>query len=299
MINYLLKLFFIFILLLSPSIQAKENTPIIPEFSIGWYFPSINAMVSRTDFHVSVNMWINEFKHIVDIQHTNVKLYDHIKDMRTDFDNEQIDLIVAPPLLLVKYFDLSTLADGFTATSTTGNPYDIVVLARKKANITTIQEFKNKRLILPIKDELARVFLDSLVIPVHHQTHSQVFSSTHYTTKQSSIIHKLFFDNADIGVAYLETYHLMAELNPQILKKVEIIDHFPINSPNYSYFHHKFPDASRKYFIDEVIKLNGPARSQEIMNNFRMASLQAGSVESLTPFILLDQQDKKLQMQLK
>lgn len=152
--------------------------------------------------------------------------------------------------------------------------------------------------MLPSKDELASVFLNSLVIPAHHKTYSQVFRSTQFTPKQTKIIHQLFFDKADVGVAYLETYHLMAELNPQILNSIEIIDRFPIDSPNYSYFHHQFPETTRKHFIEKAIQLNNSKRSLEIMNNFRMTSLRACSVNSLAPFIALDKQDQALLKQI-
>jgi len=266
---------------------------------MGWYYPTINAMVSRADFHSAVDLWIKEYDHSFKIKHTDVKLYDHIENMRADFDNRKLDMIIAPPLLIVNHFELKTLADGFTGESTTNEPFDIVVLARKASNIKTVSDFKNKRLVITDHDELGKVFLNSLVIPKFNQPYTQVFSSTHSLLKQNAIIHKLFFSEADVGVVYLETFNLMAELNPQIKKQLAIINRFPIKSPNYSYFHYKFPDTLRKQFIKTTLSFNNTLRSKEILNNFRLTSLIECTVESLAPFITLSNKNKQLMRLLK
>jgi len=299
MIKFIFKLF-LFIIFLSITLltfSAEEN-PKISNFNLGWYFPSINAMVSRTDFHIAINMWLKEFKHVIDIQQTNVKLYDRIENMRTAFDQGELDMIVAPPLLIVGFFNLDTLADGFVGTSNTGKPYGMSLLIRNNSDIKTVADFKNKRLVLPENDLLASIYLNSLLIPEYQQSYQNVFSSTQFLIKQNAIIHKLFFNEADVGVAYLETYNLMVELNPQIKKQVKILDNFPMNSPNYSYFHHQFPEKMRKHFIAEALKLNESVRSQQILNNFRMAALVVCTVDSLAPFIRLRNQNRLFKQKL-
>jgi len=298
MINFFLKLFTILSLVMPPIALGQESKE-IPELTMGWYYPTINAMVSRADFHSAVDLWIKEYDHAFNIKNTNVKLYDHIENMRKDFDNGNLNIIIAPPLLIVNHFKLKTLADGFTGESITNEPFDIVVLARKASNIKTIADFKNKRLVITDHDELGKVFLNSLVIPKFKQPYPQVFSSTQSLLKQNAIVHKLFFAKADVGVVYLETFNLMAELNPQIKKQLAIIDRFPIKSPNYSYFHYTFPDTLRKKFIKTTLSFNNTLRSKEILNNFRLTSLIECTVESLAPFIKLSNKNKQLMKLLK
>jgi len=298
MFNFSLKVIFLFFLIM-PTVTLGQESKEISKLTMGWYYPTINAMVSRADFHSAVNLWIKEYDPLFKIKQTNVKLYDHIENMRTDFDNGNLDIIIAPPLLIVNHFELKTLADGFTGESTTNEPFDIVVLARKASNIKTVADFKNKRLVITDYDELGKVFLNSLVIPKFKQPYSQVFRSTQYLLKQNAIVHKLFFSEADVGVVYLETFNLMTELNPQIKQKLTIIDRFPIKSPNYSYFHYKFPDTLRKQFIKTTLSFNDSLRSKEILSNFRLTSLIGCTVESLTPFIKLSNKNKQLIKQLK
>jgi len=288
------KILLIMGILCSLSASATEK-PFINEFTIGFYFPSINAVVSRTDFHIAIDMWIKEFKYAVNINKTNVKLFDQMEKMKSAFNNGELDLIIAPPLLIVNHLDLNTLSDGFAGTSTTGEPYDIVVLARNDSKISSINDVKDKRLVLPENDELAKVFINSLLVPIYHQPYSQVFRSTLFSAKQNNIIHQLFFDKADVGIAFLETFNLMAELNPQIRDKIKILNSFPINSPNYCFFHYQFPDKIRKHLIARALELNNSIRSKEILSNFKMATITACPVESLTPFITLKKQNKLLE----
>jgi len=282
-----------------PNILYAEEKPSIAEFTMGWYFPSINAQVNRTDFHVAINFWLEEFSQAVNIEHTEVKVFDHIEDMQVAFDKGELSVIVAPPLLIVKYFAPNTLADGFVGKSITGKPYGMVMLVREDAQITEVKDVKNKRLVLPENDELAVVFLDSLLIPKFHQAYQRIFNSVQKLPKQNAIIHQLFFNKADVGVAYLETYNLMVELNPQIKDTVKIFANFPIDSPNYSFFHHKFPEDLRKIFIAQALELNQSPRSQQILNDFRMAALAVCKVESLNPFIRLNKLDQQLQQQIR
>lgn len=261
---------------------------------MGWYFPSINAVVSRTDFQIAIDFWLKEYSESLEIKHAESRLYDRIEEMQTDFANGELSFIVAPPLLIVRYFDLNSLADGFIGTSVTDKPYGIVVLARKDKRIDSIKDLLHKRLILPANDELAKVFLDSLVITQLHQRYNNALGSVQYLQKQNAIIHKLFFNEADVGVAYLETFELMVELNPQIKEKIKILETFPINSPNYSFFHNSFPMQERELAIETALKLHHSTRSQEILNNFRMSTLVKCTVDSLEPFIQLNRKYTQL-----
>jgi len=284
--------FLLWVQFINPAVAEEKE--IIAKITIGWYFPSINSLVSKTDFKIALDFWLTEFNQSLDFQVTESRLFDQIDKMQVAFSKGELTFIIAPPLLLVKHFDLNTLADGFVATNLTGKPYGMAVLSRRDKNINQIKDFKNKRLVLPENDELAKDFLSTLTIPLFHQNYQQTFSSVQYLQKQNAIIHSLFFDKADVGVAYLETFDLMVELNPQINEKIKILANFPIDSPNYTFFHHQFPEDKRKKFIAEALKLNKSVRARQIFSSFRMAELTKCPVNSLEPFIQLNHQYKQL-----
>ena len=296
----MLKIIYLLIILFINCLNPLyANDKEIPELISGWYFPSINNSVSRTDFQVALDFWMQEFTQNLDIKHTEVKLFDRIDEMLSAYKKGDLSLIIVPPLLLVKYFELNTLADGFTTINQTGKPSGMVVLARKDKNIWEKKDFENKRLVMQENDELADVYLDSLVIPHFHKKYKKVFNSVKFLKKQNAIIHSLFFDQADVGVVYLETFDLMNELNPQIKDKIKIMENFPNHSLHYSFFHFQFPEDQRKMIVQEALKLNHSVRAQEILSNFRMAAVKECSVKSLEPFIRLNDQYNKLNSQLK
>ncbi len=279
----------------SLTLSANEQEP-INKITIGWYFPGINKKVSRTDFQIAINFWMDKFGKPQGIEDINTRLFDSVEKMQIAFNNSELDYIVAPPLLFVRYFDMHKVTKGIIARNITGKPYGMVILVRKE--LQSISELKNKRLVMPGSDELAEVFLDTLVIPEFKQSYPQVFSSVHYTQKHNTVVHQLFFNQADVGVAYLESFYLMVELNPQIADKVKILANFPIDSPNYSFFHQKFPEKLRDKLIAAMIKLNKSDEAIQIFNGFMMESVLECSVESLEPFYQLNERYKQLKQQI-
>ncbi|BCG65949.1 MAG: hypothetical protein methR_P3821 [Methyloprofundus sp.] len=279
----------------SATLSANEQDT-ISKITIGWYFPGINKKVSRTDFQIAINFWMDEFGKPQGIEDINSRLFDSVEKMKIAFNNSELDYIVAPPLLFVKYFDMHKVTKGIIAKNITGKPYGVVVLVRKE--LQNLSELKNKRLVMPDNDELAEVFLETLVIPEFKQSYSQVFSSVNYTQKHNTVVHQLFFNQADVGVTYLESFDLMVELNPQIADKIKILANFPIDSPNYSFFHKKFPEKLRDELIAAMIKLNKSDEATQIFNGFMMESLLECSVESLEPFYQLNERYKQLKQQI-
>lgn len=275
------------------SVQAKEKQ-FIPSFTLAWYYPSYSRIVSETDFKIAVNFWFKEFEQHIEIKHTNIRIFNNINKMKNAFNKGELTLVIAPPMLIVKHFDLTMLADGFTGSSITGKPYSMVLLAKKNKGINEISDFKHKRLVLAEHDELARIFLDTLLIPKFDKTYKHVFKSVELQKKPNSIIHSLFFDNADIGVSYLETFDLMSELNPQIRERIKILSSFPITSPTFGFFHKKLPKYQRQFFIEKILEFNHSIRSQQILKTFKMTSLSACTVEALDPFIRLYEKYNKI-----
>lgn len=294
-----IKYYLILFLLISLNSASAIDKMTIPQLISGWYFPSINNSVSRTDFHIALDIWMQEFTQNLDVEHTEVRLFDSVEEMLFSYNNGELSFILAPPLVLAKYFKLDSLADGFKSINQPGQPGGMAIIARKDKNIWQTSDLKNKRLSMQNNDELADVFLDTLIIPEFDQTYHQVFNSVEYMQKQNAIIHSLFFDQADVGVVHLETFELMNQLNPQIKNKIKILEKFPSHSLYYSFFHYQFPEKQRKIIIKEALNLNNSERAKEIFRNFRMVAIEMCPVESLNPFIRLNNKYNQLKKRLK
>jgi ABC-type phosphate/phosphonate transport system substrate-binding protein len=293
-------LFFLLLLTKSTSVGYAQP-PDIPErhFKMGVYYLAIKNLVSRVDFEVALNFWLQEISRSVNFQSANARLFDSISDMRTAFDNGELDFVLAPPILLAKHFNRNSLAEGFVGTTLDGNSYGTVLLVRSDKQINGIKDLTGKRLLMPEQDELADIFLDTLIIKSHRQHYEQVFSTVQSKEKQSSIVLALFFNQADAGVVFEETYNLMVELNPQIKETIKILATFPAKSPNYGYFSHNYPKPIRDRITETVTVLNKEVRPQQILNDLRMASLIKCPTEELIPFDQLIREHQSLQRGIK
>ncbi len=266
---------------------------------MGVYYLSIKNLTVRVDFEVAMNFWLQEVKNSTQFQSTDARLFDNIAEMRVAFDKGELDFVLAPPLSLAKYFDRAQLADGFVGTALNGVDYGTVLLVRNDKQINGLKDLAGKRLLMPEHDELAELFLDTLIIKSHKQHYQHVFSDIRTKDKHSGIVLALFFDEADAGVALNESFQLMAELNPQIKNKLKPLAIFPTKSPNYGFFSKAYPKPFRDHISAIMNELNQQVRAQQILNDLRMASLVKCPVEELLPFDKLIQEHKSLQKGLK
>lgn len=297
------KKWILFFLLLYMGIASVgyAQLAVMPEsrFRMGVYYPSIKNLVSRVDFEVAINFWLQEISYSVNFKSTNAKLFDSISGMREAFDKGELDFVLAPPLLLAKYFNRDSLADGFVGTTLDGKSYGTVLLVRGDKRINDLKDLTGKRLLMPERDELAAVFLDTLIIKSHRRHYQQVFSSVQNREKQSAIILDVFFNQADACVVFEETYNLMVELNPQIKDVMKILATFPTKSPNYGFFSREYPKSIRDRVTETVAILNKEVRSQQILTDLRMSSLIKCPIEELLPFDKLIQEHQSLQKGIK
>lgn len=281
-------------LLMSINVKANQDEPALQpqRFYMGVYFPSIINLVTRADFQAAINFWLEEFGPGLGLQPIEAMLYDDITSLKQAFEQHELDFVMAPPILLAKHFQRDLLADGFVGTSLDGSAYGTALLVRQGQGIAGIKQLSGKRLLLPENDDLAALYLDSLMLKHYKKHYREVFSQVQTKDKQSSVILGLFFKQADVGMSYREIYNLMVEMNPQIKNSVAVLATFPTKSPNYGYFHRDFPADLRKKIRETVAELNHQTRSQQILNDLRMSSLVPCAVADLQQFdqLLAEQQ---------
>lgn len=278
---------FCFVIAVCQAGFAAGAQPILENdshFRMGIYFPSIKNLVSRADFEIALNYWLQETNQLLEVKITNAKLYDNIFEMRDAFDRGELDFVLAPPYLLAKYFDRAKLTDGFVGTSLDGQEHGTVLVVRHDRKIDGIADLTGKRLLLPEHDELAEVFLETLTMKTLKQHHLKVFASEHTKEKQSVIVLDVFFNKADAGVVENETFQVMAEMNPQISDTVKILAKFPTKSPNYGYFSAEYPKRLRDLISEIVTDKNQQPRSQQILYNLRMSKLVPCPLDELQAF---------------
>lgn len=268
----------------SKILFAEPLPDLPPDFSVGFYYPPIQNLVSRNDFEATLTVWIEEVTQKIKSIPIKIELFDSIEAMRKAFDQGELAMIVGPPFVLAKYFDRNSLAEGLTGTTPQGKPNGLIMLVRKNKQIDSIQQLRGKRLVMPTENELADVFLDTLTFKTYRQSFQKVFSSVRLLPSYSSLVYEVFFDRADVALTYQETYDVMLELNPQLSSTLTVLTGYPFIAPNYGYFHRRYPDNLRKMWIENAIRLDNSPKAKQVLLNLKMGGFTVCPVDALEPF---------------
>ncbi len=188
-VSILLLCFFI-----SQSLAEPKKSPLSPQemrLAMGFYFPSLNNVSSRTDIQIALNFWIKELTHSINLYNNSTVLYNRIADMKSDFLQGKLDMITAPSLLLAINFDRELLSDGFMGVNSNNKTDQLVIIARQ-GDITSSVDFLEKRLILLKDDLLAKLFMETEVMKQFHRPSQQVFSSVKLEKKSSNYFRPFF-----------------------------------------------------------------------------------------------------------
>ncbi len=249
-------------------------------FNIGFYYPAIVNLVTRADYQVAVNFLVEG----LGLKSTQARLFDDITELKQAFDKNELDFIMAPPVLLAKHIDRDKLADGFVGTSANGGIGGTVLLVRKDQHISTLEQLANKKLLLSSNDDLAALYLDTLTLKTFKQHYQNVFSEIKTKDKQTAVVLGLFFKEGEAAMTYKQNYELMAEMNPQLTASLDVLASFPAKSINYGYFHRNFPAPLRRKVTQKISQLNTQPRWQHLLNKLHMSRLIPCPVNELAAF---------------
>jgi len=256
--------------------------------NMGYYFNSISERANRTDIEISLNFWAKELfeseakKHNFLISSSKAILFDRIEDMQNAFQQGELDLIVAPPLLISRYFKRSELGDGFVGMLEGKKPEALLLIARNDKDINGIKDLRGKRLELVEDDELADIFIDTLFLKELKKGYKNIDVAIERQKKSNRIILDVFFDKTDAGIIYSSSYTLMAELNPDIKNKIKPLAELPIKGRNFSFFRRDYPLI--KELTSVAMRFPETVRGKQILEVFRTPEVINCKVEELDKF---------------
>lgn len=267
---------------------ADEILPKEGRLNMGFYASSISEQANRADIEVSLNFWAKDLliveakKQNIDITSSSATLFNRIEELEQAFDRGELDMIVAPPLLIARYFKREKLGNGWMGVLADKKSDYLLLIARTDKNINSAKDLRGKRLTMQENDELADLFLDTEVLKALKKDYKDIGLTLQYQKKPNRIILDVFFDKADSAVIYKSTYDITTELNPDIKNKIKILAEYPVKSKNFSYFRFDYP------FLKELnaasVNFNKSVRAQQILEVFKTPEIDYCKVEALDDF---------------
>jgi ABC-type phosphate/phosphonate transport system substrate-binding protein len=265
----------IFLSLASADDKFAEQT-----LRAGFYaraFPDFSV----EDIEISVKLLAEEIGKNVDIQ-TTVVVFEDVQAMNHAFEEGKINFAVASSLNIANEFNNELLADGFRLQISGDNPDSILVMTRKNEGLDDIKSLMGKKLGLVEYDPVADLYIDYLSKSTfNNKSYKKVFREIPREKKANQIILKLFFGQTDVICVYQNAYVHAAELNPQLVSKLQIIKQLDGIPQGAGFFHKRVPAEFREKVIAEALKLDTHVRGQQLLQLFKADKAIRSSLEDL------------------
>lgn len=281
-------------LCLSANTPANESLS-IPRLVMGVYVPGMNSDFNESDIRVSMDYWMQQLSHELNIIDEHTVFFSDMREMAESFKDNRLDMVVAPPLSIVKHLNLAELIDGYVGVRPNGKQNSLILLVKNDESIAGMADLRGKRLVMPENDELCEVYMDTQVRKIFSGGYDKFFGAITYHKKNSRLILDLFFGRADAALLYLPAYEVMTELNPQVKTGTKFLMVYPLRARIYSFFSKKF--QYKTAVLNAVSKFRGNPRGQQILDLFKTEEVAEAKVMELLPIKTL--YDEYLQLKIK
>jgi hypothetical protein len=279
------------LVIVAPPCRSEATVKMIGKarMIMGFYVPSITETASLSDIQVTLNFWVKDFmteearKIGIEITDSRAILFDSMTDMKEAAHRGELDIVIAPPLLLALNFKRDELKDGFTGMLEGGRPDDMMLIARADKQLNSVADLQGKRISIPENDEFAAIYLDSLFLQQYRRPVQRVVANLEKQNKASRIVLDVYFNRVDAGVVYRNAFEVMAELNPDVGRKLVDLDYYPMKSRNFSYFLRSYP-FSQEVSDMAVNTFKSSVRGKQIMEVFKAPELTRCSVAELDAY---------------
>jgi ABC-type phosphate/phosphonate transport system substrate-binding protein len=240
-----------------------------------------NLDASPNDIKLTLGLWIKELSNHIKIPIKTI-FYENMDDLKTDIEQNKINYIILNPLDVVNYIEEDILMPGYAPSRKNFNANNkIVLVVRKKDNITNISELKNKKIGIFKNDQIGKLYLDTLVLKNSYTKSDKFFSKIKLKKNRSRALNDLFFKKIDAAIINQATLDLMMEMNPQVGKSIKIINSIVLQTSSVAFFIKGTPQNLMNKFHSSISTLHENKRAQQILTLFKADELKKINISQL------------------
>ena len=250
---------------------ARPETGGKPSLAIA-YTNKILADIDPKDATAALKMYVDELAKSAGYQGASY-LYDDIEEAIRKVNKDLFDVVALTSLdylLIEKRVDVE-LAFGQVKGGKVGLKY--LLLTNANRGYTKLSDLKGKKLLLPKGDDIAALYLNTVLLKNRLGEVKNFFSSVEEKTKPSQGVLAVFFGQADACVTTDVALQTMVEMNPQIGKSLNILTSSPELVASVSVFRRSLNADIKKKTIDTALKLKDNPRGRQILLLFKIDDL--------------------------
>lgn len=235
-----------------------------PRLAIGFsskFFPDIDPK----DAQAAMHLWVSEVGTQASFQSESV-VYTNIEEMFSDFRKGKLDLIVMSSIDYFRSEKGLHGIPGFVGIRDGKILERHVMLAPVGKVNTSVLSLKKLKLALVQHDDLGMLFLNSALLKQRQPEMNRFFSSVAFKPKHSQAIHAVYFGTADVCVVSERSFRIVSELNPQVARRLQVVDRSAGLLPGVAVFRKDYPQAYRNTVESITLSLKNNVRGRQILS---------------------------------
>lgn len=214
---------------------------------------------------------------------TNVIFFENIRDFENALSGGEVDVAVLLPEEFVHLRRRIPLAPVLSADYGKRFYDELLLLVRNDCGISDVRQLRHKRLKIQTgqKGTIPMQWLDSLLAKKVSSDTWGFFSTIQEDEKASQVILPVFFGQADACVANQTEYETLVEMNPQIGRRLRILEKSPGFLTGIVAVRKDSTNERRNALLEAIQHLQSEPRGRQLLTLFRINRLIPFKAEHL------------------
>lgn len=214
---------------------------------------------------------------------TNVAFFENVRGLENALSAGEVDIAV---LLPEEFIHLRRSIPLVSVLSADYGKYfydELVLLVRNDSGISDIRQLRNKRLKIQTgqKGSIPMWWLDSLLAKKVSSDARGFFSTIQEADRASQVVLPVFFGQADACLANQTEFETVAEMNPQISRRLRILEKSPGYLTGVIAVRKDSTSERRNALLDAIQQLQFEPRGRQLLTLFRINRLIPFKAEHL------------------
>jgi ABC-type phosphate/phosphonate transport system substrate-binding protein len=236
------------------------------------YNNKILADVDPKDAMAAMKIYVEELEKQT-AYHGVPYVYDNIEETTGKLQEGAIDFLALSSLDYLRIKNRVDIELAFCPVKGGKSTLKYLLLTNANRGYTKPWDLKDKKLLIPKGDDIATLYLNTVLLKNRLGEVKNFFSSVEEKTKPSQVVLAVFFGQADACVTTDTALQTMVELNPQIGRSLNIMTSSPELVTAATVFRRSVNADIKKKTVDIALKLNENSRGRQILLLFKIDGL--------------------------
>jgi ABC-type phosphate/phosphonate transport system substrate-binding protein len=193
-----------------------------------------------------------------------------------------VNMVIAPGLEMAETFTPGQLATGFIS-HRRDSPDGVAIIVRADSSIQRFIDLRGKKVLRLANDRLGSVYLD---IQCRKQARSSCTEMLNVAEEKrdTQLIHKVFFGQADAALVSLTALHAAGEMNPQVRQRLRAIEEWKSPASSYGMMLAATNMDLRDRVLSGALGLQTSGRGKQILELFKVDYMERSDAKDLQPY---------------